>query len=79
MSSHPRSATPAAPSRSWHHGSPAHRYGLYALNWITEANGAPTPDLDAFLAVVGKLGDGADVRLKVVSSALVHGFECLKV
>lgn len=20
----------------WHHGSPAHRYGLYALHWITE-------------------------------------------
>ncbi len=21
----------------WHHGSPAHRYGLYALHWITGA------------------------------------------
>lgn len=50
----------------WHHGSPSHRYGLYALHWILDVNGTPTPDLDAFLAVVGRLGDGADVRLRVV-------------
>ena len=27
----------------WHHGSPAHRYGLFALHWITGgwAPGAP--------------------------------------
>ncbi|KAF5839291.1 hypothetical protein DUNSADRAFT_1164 [Dunaliella salina] len=36
----------------WHHGSPAHRYGLYALHWILEVNGKPTPDLDTFLEVV---------------------------
>jgi len=23
----------------WHHGSPAHRYGLFALNWVTSVNG----------------------------------------
>lgn len=28
-----------------------HRYGLYALQWIVEVNGKPTPDLDAFVAV----------------------------
>lgn len=39
----------------WHHGSPAHRYGLYALNFITEVNGAPTPNLPAFLDVVRRL------------------------
>ncbi len=39
----------------WHHGSPAHRYGLYALNFITEVNSVPTPDLPAFLDVVRRL------------------------
>ena len=32
----------------WCHGSPAHRYGLYALQWIVEVNGKKTPDLNAF-------------------------------
>jgi S1-C subfamily serine protease len=50
----------------WHHGSPAHRWGLYALSWITAVNGAPTPDLDAFVAAVRGLPDGADVRLSTV-------------
>lgn len=26
-----------------------HRYGLYALQWIVEVNGKPTPDMDAFV------------------------------
>lgn len=38
----------------------------YALNFITEVNGLPTPDLDTFLSVVRPLGDGADVRIKLV-------------
>jgi len=50
----------------WHHGSPAHRYGLYALHWVLEVNGASTPSLDDFLEAVGTLKDGADVRLRVV-------------
>lgn len=50
----------------WHHGSPAHRYGLYALHWVSEVNGQPTPDLDSFVAAVRSLADGADVRLKTV-------------
>ena len=49
----------------WHHGSPAHRFGLYALHWIIEVNGEKTPDLDSFLAAVAKLNDGDAVRLKV--------------
>ncbi|KAL4517828.1 hypothetical protein Ndes2526A_g02205 [Nannochloris sp. 'desiccata'] len=49
----------------WHHGSPAHRFGLYALHWITEVNGEKVKDLDAFLAAVAKLHDGDAVRLKV--------------
>ncbi|MCO5604086.1 hypothetical protein L7F22_058244 [Adiantum nelumboides] len=35
----------------WSHGSPAHRYGLYALQWIVEINGKCTPDLDTFIQV----------------------------
>lgn len=35
----------------WCHGSPVHRYGLYALQWIVEVNGKKTPDLDAFVDV----------------------------
>ncbi|GIL73118.1 hypothetical protein Vretimale_4727 [Volvox reticuliferus] len=49
----------------WHHGSPAHRYGLYALHWIQQVNGVDTPDLDSFLAAVAGCGDGQFVRLKV--------------
>jgi hypothetical protein len=49
----------------WHHGSPAHRYGLYALHWILEVNGVRTPDLDTFLSVVEQLQDGDFARLKV--------------
>jgi pro-apoptotic serine protease NMA111 len=39
----------------WHHGSPSHRYGLYALHWILELNGQPTPDLDSFVAIAKTL------------------------
>lgn len=35
----------------WCHGSPVHRYGLFALQWIVEVNGKPTPDLDSFVDV----------------------------
>ena len=27
----------------WHHGSPAHRYGLFGLHWLTQLDGRPTP------------------------------------
>ncbi|KAI3430723.1 hypothetical protein D9Q98_005309 [Chlorella vulgaris] len=50
----------------WHHGSPAHRYGLSALHWVSEVNGHPTPDLDTFIAVVRQLADGADVRVRLL-------------
>jgi len=67
----------------WHHGSPAHRYGLYALHWILEVNGAETPDIDTFLQVVSKLEDKSFVRIKVchldnkpkvITLKLNHGF-----
>uniref|UniRef100_A0A5B6ZRJ1 Putative protease Do-like 7 isoform X1 n=1 Tax=Davidia involucrata TaxID=16924 RepID=A0A5B6ZRJ1_DAVIN len=50
----------------WCHGSPVHRYGLYALQWIVEVNGKPTPDLDAFVDVTKKLEDGEFVRVRMV-------------
>ncbi|RWR94848.1 protease Do-like protein 7 isoform X1 [Cinnamomum micranthum f. kanehirae] len=39
----------------WCHGSPAHRYGLYALQWIVEVNGKLTPDLETFVDVTKAL------------------------
>ncbi|XP_021904585.1 protease Do-like 7 isoform X2 [Carica papaya] len=50
----------------WCHGSPVHRYGLYALQWIVEVNGKPTPDLDAFVLVTKELEHGQFVRVKTV-------------
>lgn len=50
----------------WSHGSPSHRYGLYALQWIVEINGKPTPDLDAFVEVIRELEHGTFVRVKTV-------------
>ena len=51
----------------WYHGSPAHRYGVYALNWVASVNGIPTPDLDEFVRVTQGLEDCAFVRLKLIS------------
>ena len=39
----------------WHHGSPAHRYALYALQFVQEVNGVPTPDLEAFVKAISSL------------------------
>ncbi|XP_075494196.1 LOW QUALITY PROTEIN: protease Do-like 7 [Primulina tabacum] len=50
----------------WCHGSPVHRYGLYALQWIVEVNGKPTPDLDAFVAVTKEIEHGEFVRVKTI-------------
>ncbi|XVE72190.1 hypothetical protein DITRI_Ditri11bG0019100 [Diplodiscus trichospermus] len=50
----------------WCHGSPVHRYGLYALQWIVEVNGEPTPDLDAFVNVIKELQHGEFVRVRTV-------------
>ncbi|XP_021604156.1 protease Do-like 7 [Manihot esculenta] len=50
----------------WCHGSPAHRYSLYALQWIVEINGRPTPDLDAFIDVTKEIGHGEFVRVRTV-------------
>lgn len=50
----------------WCHGSPVHRYGLYALQWIVEVNGQPTPNLESFIQVVKGLEDREFVRVKTV-------------
>ncbi|KAL6507479.1 Protease Do-like 7 [Orobanche gracilis] len=50
----------------WCHGSPVHRYGLYALQWIVEINGKPTPDLDAFVAVTKEIEHGEFVRVRTI-------------
>ncbi|OMO95687.1 hypothetical protein COLO4_15722 [Corchorus olitorius] len=50
----------------WCHGSPVHRYGLYALQWIVEVNGKPTPDLEAFVNVTKELEHGQFVRVRTV-------------
>ncbi|KAL2522388.1 Protease Do-like 7 [Forsythia ovata] len=50
----------------WCHGSPAHRYGLYALQWIVEVNGKPTPDLDAFVTVTKEIEHGEFVRVRTI-------------
>lgn len=50
----------------WCHGSPVHRYGLYALQWIVEVNGKPTPDLLTFVNVTKELEHGEFVRVRTV-------------
>ena len=49
------------------YGSPATHYGLFNGRRITEVDGRPTPNLDAFIQAVSGKPDRASVRLKTVS------------
>ncbi|CAH9066987.1 unnamed protein product [Cuscuta europaea] len=51
---------------SWRSGSPANRYGLFALQWIVEINGKATPNLDAFVEVTKGLEHEEFVRVRTV-------------
>ncbi len=51
----------------FHYGSPATRYRLLPGRRIVEVDGQPTPDLDAFLAVVTGRPDRSSVRLRTLS------------
>jgi len=48
-------------------GSPASRYGLVPGRRIVEVDGQATPDLDAFLKLVGGRPDRSSMRIKTVS------------
>ncbi len=49
------------------YGSPATRYRLFPGRRIVEVDGQPTPDLDAFLAVVAGRPDRSSLRIRTMS------------
>jgi S1-C subfamily serine protease len=49
------------------YGSPSTHYGLYAGRRITEVDGQPTPDMDAFIRAVSGKADRASVRLQTIA------------
>jgi S1-C subfamily serine protease len=59
-------------------GSPATRSGLFPGQRITEVDGVPTPDLDAFVAAVKGRADRVSVRLKTIGWNNAAGVITLK-
>ncbi|KAJ1340528.1 hypothetical protein BSLG_004622 [Batrachochytrium salamandrivorans] len=53
-------------------GSPSQLYALHPLTWVTEVNGVPVPDLDAFLVQISLVKADTFVRLSTVSSTRFH-------
>ena len=51
----------------FNYGSPATRYGLWAMRRVVEVNEQPTPDLDTFIDIVGELEHSESVRLKTIT------------
>ena len=62
-----RGIPPQGVYMSWFwYGSPADRYGLRSTRRIVAVDGAPTGDLDAFLAAVAERPDRGAVRLRTL-------------
>lgn len=55
-------------------GSPAYAHGVQKTLWITQVNGSPTPDLDAFVEAVKGIPDQTYVRVKTLSFDFVVNF-----
>ncbi len=55
------------------------RFSLFGLNFITELDGQPTPDMDAFIAVAARLPDKHFVRVRLeelhCARSKVRGFQ----
>lgn len=49
----------------WHHGSPAHRYSLFGMQFITELDGQPVPDMASFMRIAAALPDNTFVRVRL--------------
>eukprot|EP01130_Rhizamoeba_saxonica_P009859 TRINITY_DN4024_c0_g1_i2.p1 TRINITY_DN4024_c0_g1~~TRINITY_DN4024_c0_g1_i2.p1 ORF type:complete len:698 (-),score=149.94 TRINITY_DN4024_c0_g1_i2:237-2330(-) len=50
----------------WSKGSPAHKYGIRAIHWITHINETPTPNLNEFEEAVQVLEHQSFVRVRVI-------------
>jgi S1-C subfamily serine protease len=46
----------------WAYGTPSHKHGIRATNWITHVNGKVTATLDEFLTIVRSLKHGDNAR-----------------